>query len=327
MFCVPLRENSVCLVSSRISTAQVQARSRASFSRMTSENGRKRDHYEILELSRDASATQIRSAYLRLAATVHPDRGGTPEAFDDLQKAYNILSNDLFKAAYDDQLPKPSIARRQEPLEQFGVAKGVHVRVHGQTGMTAEERSAELERNIRQAQEDQELATDEEWRERDAQAALMEQRRGNAAFRAGDYELAVHHYTAAVRLVAAQWEEGTWLDVATLYSNRSAAFALLGRFTRSLADAEEALEHKPNWSKAHLRRGVACYHLQQYMEAVEALSQARKLASEAGDSVTAAAAEEHLALSQDAQAKSVQQNGGEAEATIAEVADYLGVPR
>eukprot|EP00241_Pyramimonas_parkeae_P023053 CAMPEP_0114322352 /NCGR_PEP_ID=MMETSP0059-20121206/27179_1 /TAXON_ID=36894 /ORGANISM="Pyramimonas parkeae, Strain CCMP726" /LENGTH=275 /DNA_ID=CAMNT_0001450321 /DNA_START=326 /DNA_END=1154 /DNA_ORIENTATION=+ len=266
---------------------------------MTSENGRKRDHYEILELSRDASATQIRSAYLRLAATVHPDRGGTPEAFDDLQKAYNILSNDLFKAAYDDQLPKPSIARRQEPLEQFGVAKGVHVRVHGQTGMTAEERSAELERNIRQAQEDQELATDEEWRERDAQAALMEQRRGNAAFRAGDYELAVHN-------------------------NRSAAFALLGRFTRSLADAEEALEHKPNWSKAHLRRGVACYHLQQYMEAVEALSQARKLASEAGDSVTAAAAEEHLALSQDAQAKSVQQNGGEAEATIAEVRAQLG---
>lgn len=62
----------------------------------------------------------------------------------------------------------------------------------------------------------------------------------------GDYELAVHHYTAAVRLVAAQWEEGTWLDVATLYSNRSAAFALLGRFTRCAPDFrwQQRLPHK-----------------------------------------------------------------------------------
>lgn len=30
----------------------------------------------------------------------------------------------------------------QEPLEQFGVAKGVHVRVHGQTGMVRRQDSA-----------------------------------------------------------------------------------------------------------------------------------------------------------------------------------------
>jgi tetratricopeptide (TPR) repeat protein len=90
---------------------------------------------------------------------------------------------------------------------------------------------------------------------------------------AGDVEAAVQHYTAAVRLVAAAWDDSLPLDVAALYSSRAAAFATLGKHTRALADAEQAVERRPAWSQAHLRRGVACYHLSHYHEATEALSE------------------------------------------------------
>ena len=39
-------------------------------------------------------------------------QGGSPEEFMRLQKAYNILSNEDFKAAYDERLPKPGLASR-----------------------------------------------------------------------------------------------------------------------------------------------------------------------------------------------------------------------
>jgi tetratricopeptide (TPR) repeat protein len=93
---------------------------------------------------------------------------------------------------------------------------------------------------------------------------------------AGDVEAAVQHYTAAVRLVAAQWDESLPLDVAALYASRADAFARLGKHTRALADAEQAVEHRPTWIQAHLRRGVACYNLSHFHEAMEALSEVRR---------------------------------------------------
>lgn len=63
----------------------------------------------------ETRSSSVKSSDRKCGVLCVPLQGGTPEAFDDLQKAYNILSNDLFKAAYDDQLPKPSIARRQVP--------------------------------------------------------------------------------------------------------------------------------------------------------------------------------------------------------------------
>lgn len=44
---------------------------------------------EVLEVSRDAPADVIQSAYRRLARTAHPDRGGSRDAWDRLQAAYD----------------------------------------------------------------------------------------------------------------------------------------------------------------------------------------------------------------------------------------------
>ena len=63
------------------------------------------DYYEVLGVSRNASADQIRQAYRRLARTHHPDlNAGDPEAdgrFKTINEAYEVLRDPRKRAAYD----------------------------------------------------------------------------------------------------------------------------------------------------------------------------------------------------------------------------------
>ncbi|KLV04494.1 molecular chaperone DnaJ [Photobacterium aquae] len=65
----------------------------------------KRDFYEVLGVSRDASERDIKKAYKRLAMKFHPDRNqGDAEAaekFKEVKHAYEILTDPQKKAAYD----------------------------------------------------------------------------------------------------------------------------------------------------------------------------------------------------------------------------------
>lgn len=64
-----------------------------------------RDPYELLGVSRDATDAEIRSAFRRLAALHHPDRNpedkDAQQRFADLNRAYQILSDDQKRAAWD----------------------------------------------------------------------------------------------------------------------------------------------------------------------------------------------------------------------------------
>jgi len=39
------------------------------------------DHFEVLSVTASSTATEVRKAYRQMALKVHPDKGGTKEAF------------------------------------------------------------------------------------------------------------------------------------------------------------------------------------------------------------------------------------------------------
>ena len=65
----------------------------------------KRDYYEVLGVSKDASAEDIKKAYRKLALQYHPDRNpGNKEAeekFKEAAEAYDVLSDDAKRKRYD----------------------------------------------------------------------------------------------------------------------------------------------------------------------------------------------------------------------------------
>ncbi|XP_061172111.1 dnaJ homolog subfamily A member 3, mitochondrial-like [Saccostrea echinata] len=69
-----------------------------------------RTHYEVLGVQKQASAKEIRAAYIELCKKYHPDANpGDPQAqqkFVQLQEAYNVLNDPRGRAEYDIKINK-----------------------------------------------------------------------------------------------------------------------------------------------------------------------------------------------------------------------------
>lgn len=59
------------------------------------------DPYKVLGLERSCSPADVKKAYMKLAKTVHPDKGGDSEEFKKINTAYTVLSNEEKRHFYD----------------------------------------------------------------------------------------------------------------------------------------------------------------------------------------------------------------------------------
>ena len=57
--------------------------------------------YEVLGVDKGAESRDIKKAYFNLAKTHHPDKGGDAEKFKQIQRAYDVLSDDEKRNFYN----------------------------------------------------------------------------------------------------------------------------------------------------------------------------------------------------------------------------------
>ncbi|KAK4532572.1 hypothetical protein CCYA_CCYA12G3429 [Cyanidiococcus yangmingshanensis] len=110
---------------------------------------------------------------------------------------------------------------------------------------------------------------------------------GNAYMQRGACGKAVRCYSRALELLERLHKEEHTSDArnleeteALLLSNRAAALFNLQRFQEALADADRCTALRPQWSKAHRRRGQSLLHLGEFEAAADALQTAQQLAQE-----------------------------------------------
>lgn len=61
----------------------------------------KKDYYEILGVSKTASADEIKKAFRRAAVEHHPDKGGDEAKFKEINEAYEVLKDSSKRQRYD----------------------------------------------------------------------------------------------------------------------------------------------------------------------------------------------------------------------------------
>lgn len=75
--------------------------------------------YDLLGVGRKASIEEIRRAYRKLAAKLHPDRHpgdkAKEERFKEISAAYEVLADPVKRARYDAQGRRPPVASGPRP--------------------------------------------------------------------------------------------------------------------------------------------------------------------------------------------------------------------
>jgi len=64
------------------------------------------DHYQTLGVAKTATTDEIKKAYRKLASKHHPDKGGDTAKFQEIQTAYDTLSDEAKRQEYDNPMPQ-----------------------------------------------------------------------------------------------------------------------------------------------------------------------------------------------------------------------------
>ena len=140
----------------------------------------KRDYYEILGVSKNASDEEIKKAYRKLAVKLHPDKNpgdkAAEESFKELGEAYEALSDPQRRAAYDQYGHAAFDARQRagraggfhDPFDIFrevfggGGGGGIFDNLFGNQDPTGPQRGDDLRYNLEITLEEAALGCEKE---------------------------------------------------------------------------------------------------------------------------------------------------------------------
>lgn len=84
--------------------------------------------YQVLSISKSASQAEIKAAYKKACQKHHPDKGGDPEEFAKIAKAYEVLRSPMLRKQYDasGEIPEdsPSSASKYDSMFAAIVMEG-----------------------------------------------------------------------------------------------------------------------------------------------------------------------------------------------------------
>ena len=84
-------------------------------------------YYKVLGVDKTASQDEIKKVYKKLVRTKHPDKGGDPKEFQEIQVAYNILSDENKRKVYDEygeEGIKEGMDSTDGPSDIFDILRG-----------------------------------------------------------------------------------------------------------------------------------------------------------------------------------------------------------
>ncbi|GFH11188.1 uncharacterized protein HaLaN_06649 [Haematococcus lacustris] len=65
-------------------------------------------YYEILGVDKNATPDELKKAHRKLALRFHPDKGGDPDKFKEINEAYDVLKDEKKREIYDQQRERKS---------------------------------------------------------------------------------------------------------------------------------------------------------------------------------------------------------------------------
>ena len=89
------------------------------------------DLYQMLEVEKTATQAEIKKAYKRKAAKMHPDKGGSEEEFKKLNEAFQVLSVSSSREHYDRTGQGPEKKHIDQVGQEFMGAFSVIIDKHG----------------------------------------------------------------------------------------------------------------------------------------------------------------------------------------------------
>ncbi|ABG51028.1 heat shock protein DnaJ-like [Trichodesmium erythraeum IMS101] len=208
------------------------------------------NYYEVLRVSKDASAEQIKKAYHSLARQYHPDVNSgdinAAEKFKEINSVYEILSDPLKRSKYDK-----NVEEAQE-LYKRGVSKSQRGNYQG----------AILDYT-------KALEINPDWLE-------VLYNRAFASYKLQDYRNADIDYTKAL-----------FLDpyLVEVYYYRGLCRMKLKSIQAGMEDYTKALEINPNFAHVYYQRGLVYLKLQEHRLARLDFGKAAQLFAEQGDKI------------------------------------------